>query len=147
MQTITVTQGEYLISTDKEKLDADFIHRFLSGESYWAKNISLEAVKRSIEHSLCYGVYHNGNQVGYAKVITDFTTTAYIGDVFITPEYRRRGLSKWLMETIVSHPEMQGLRRWVLATADAHSLYEKSGFKPLAKPDRWMERHKPDAYS
>lgn len=147
MQLVTVTKDEFLISTDKSKLDIDFIHNYLSKESYWAKNIPLETLKRSIQNSLCYGVYLDNKQVGYAKVVTDFATIAYIGDVFITPSYRGKGISKWLMEVIVAHPEMQNLRRWVLATADAHKLYEKTGFIPLVKPERWMEKHRPDAYS
>lgn len=147
MQDISVSKGEFLITTDKNKLDVDFIHRFLSEKSYWAKNISIEKVKRSIEHSLTYGLFHSGKQIGFAKVITDFSSTAYVGDVFIIEEYRGKGLSKWLMEVIVSHPQMQTLRRWVLATADAHKLYEKTGFRPLAKPERWMEKYTDDSYS
>lgn len=138
--------GDYEISTDRSRLDVSFIHNYLCNESYWAKNISKETVICSIENSMCYGVFCNEKQVGYAKVVTDMATVAYIGDVFITPAFRGKGLSKWLMETIVSHPQMPNLRRWILATADAHKLYEKTGFGPLSKPERWMEKHRPDAY-
>lgn len=138
--------NNFTISTDKQLLDRLMIHQFLSQKSYWAKNISIEVVNRSIEHSLCYGVYDGTRQIGFARVITDYATTAYIGDVFIAGDYRGKGLSKWLMEIIITHPEMQHLRRWILATKDAHTLYEKSGFRPLAFPERWMEKHRPDAY-
>ena len=122
------------------------IHEFLSQESYWAKNRSLEQTKRAIENSLCFGLYHQEQQIGFARVISDFATFAYLGDVFVLEAFRGQGLSKWLMETIVSHPELQGLRRWVLATRDAHTLYEKYGFHALKFPDRWMEKPDPNAY-
>lgn len=143
---IESTHGEYTISTDKQKLDRSMIHQFLAKESYWAKDIPLEKVNRAIENALCYGVYHHEKQIGFARVVTDFAVFAYIGDVFIIHEYRGKGLSKWLMEVIISHPELQSLRRWVLATLDAHKLYEKSGFSKLAFPERWMEKFRPDAY-
>lgn len=146
METHSSVKEDFLITTDKSKLDIAFIYQYLSQESYWAKGITLEIVKCGIEHALTYGVYDKDKQVGYAKVVTDFATVAYIGDVFITPSYRGKGLSVWLMETIIAHPQMQGLRRWVLATRDAHKLYEKTGFKSLAKPERWMEKHRADAY-
>jgi len=146
MNVYTSNNKDYLITTDKSFLDINFIHQYLSQESYWAKGISMDVVKCAIENSLTYGVYHGQRQVGYAKVVTDFASVAYIGDVFITPSHRGKGLSVWLMETIIAHPQMQNLRRWVLATKDAHKLYEKTGFKPLAKPERWMERHREDAY-
>ncbi len=146
METHSSSKEDFFITTDKSKLDVAFIHQYLSQESYWAKGIALETVKCGIENALTYGVYHNDKQVGYAKVVTDFATVAYIGDVFITPSYRDKGLSVWLMETIIAHPQMQQLRRWILATRDAHKLYEKTGFKSLAKPERWMEKHRADAY-
>ncbi|MDJ1503906.1 GNAT family N-acetyltransferase [Xanthocytophaga agilis] len=138
--------GEYTISTDKTRLDIPLIHHFLSTKSYWAINIPYQTVQKSIENSLCFGVYQGKQQVGFARVITDFATVAYLGDVFIQEEYRKNGLSKWLVETITSHPELQGLRRWVLLTSDAHTLYEKYGFKVAARPENWMEKHNPDVY-
>jgi GNAT superfamily N-acetyltransferase len=137
---------EFTISTDRERLQIDVIHGFLSEESYWAKERTLEQTVKAIENSLCYGVYCGEKQIGFARVVTDYATFAYVGDVFILDAYRGRGLSKWLMETIVSHPELQSLRRWVLATKDAHALYEKYGFAELRFPERWMEKTAPNAY-
>jgi GNAT superfamily N-acetyltransferase len=136
----------YTISTEKSRLDLETIHRFLSGEAYWAKNRSLEKTQTAIENSICFGVYEGQQQIGFARVVTDKGTFAYLGDVFILSEFRGRGLSKWLMEAIISHPELQGLRRWVLATRDAHGLYEQFGFSALKFPERWMELAAPDAY-
>ncbi len=138
-------QGEYLISTDKSRLDLAEIHSFLT-TSYWAAGIPMEVVKKSIEHSLAFGVYKGDQQVGFACVITDYATFAYLGDVFILEPFRGQGLSKWLMKVIVAHPELQGLRRWVLLTRDAHGLYQKVGFTELGSPERYMERHFPDVY-
>ncbi|HWY34464.1 MAG TPA: GNAT family N-acetyltransferase [Nitrosopumilaceae archaeon] len=129
----------YSISTDKSLLDPEAIHDYLCNVSYWAKGRSMESVLRSIEHSLCYGVYYEYKQVGFARVITDYVTFAYLADVYILESHRGKGLSKDLMATIVIHPKLQGLRRFVLATRDAHSLYERYGFKALSKPERWME--------
>lgn len=137
---------QYHISTDQTKLDFETIHRYLSGESYWAKGIPEETLRRSIANSICFGVYLGKEQVGFARIISDQATFAYLADVFILPAHRGKGLSKKLMETIVSHPDLNGLRRWVLATADAHGLYAHYGFKPLTKPERWMEKHDPDVY-
>lgn len=134
------TKDDYLISTDKDKLDIAGIHGSLSRESYWALNVPEEVVRRSVEGSLCFGVYHDHAQVGFARVITDFATTAYICDVFVVRKYRGRGLSKWLMECITTLPELQGLRRWMLITRDAHSLYEQVGFATLGQPQGYMER-------
>lgn len=122
------------------------IHQFLSQESYWAQNRALEQTKRAIENSLCFGLYHEEQQIGFARVVSDCATFAYLGDVFILKEFRGRGLSKWLMQTIVEHPDLQGLRRWLLATRDAHGLYEQFDFTALKLPERWMERPAPDAY-
>ena len=141
-----VRRDEFLISTDREQLDVDAIQQFLAEESYWARERTLEQTRTAIENSICFGVYHTGKQIGFASVLTDQATFAYLGDVFIIDEYRGRGLSKWLMEVIISHPDLQGLRRWVLATRDAHTLYEKFGFHALVHPDRWMERPAPNAY-
>lgn len=141
----TWEQGEYTISTERGRLDMDVIQGFLSG-SYWAAGIPRAVVERSIEHSLPFGVYHGTRQVGFARVISDYTTFAYIGDVFVIEEYRGRGLSKWLVEMIVGHPELQGLRRWILMTRDAHGLYQKVGFTPSHTPERLMERYFADVY-
>ena len=125
---------DYSVSTDKSKLDIKLIHKFLSEEAYWSKKIPFEIVKKSIENSFCFGVYHGEEQVGFAKLITDYATYAYLADVFITPSHRGKGLSKMLMSEIINHPELQGLRRISLATTDAHGLYEQFGFKSPAKP-------------
>ena len=139
-------RGEFLVSTDPARLDLDVIHGFLTN-CYWAKGIPREAVSRSIEHSLCFGIYDgNGVQVGFARVISDFATIAYLGDVFLLESHRGRGLSKWMMECIMRHPRLQGLRRWILLTRDAHGLYEKFGFTPLKAPERYMELHRADIY-
>jgi GNAT superfamily N-acetyltransferase len=137
---------DFEISTDKSRLDVDVIYRFLSGESYWAQNRTLEQTRRAIENSLCFGVYAGDRQIGFARVVSDFATFAYIGDVFVLSEFRGRGISKRLMEAIVARPDLQGLRRWLLATRDAHGLYEQFGFSSLKLPERWMERTAPDAY-
>ncbi|WP_295651750.1 GNAT family N-acetyltransferase [uncultured Mucilaginibacter sp.] len=129
----------FFISTDNSLLDFDNVYRYLNEDSYWAKGITKEKLLRAIDNSLCFGVYHDKKQIGFARLITDKATFAYLADVFILDAYRSQGLSKWLMQTIMSHPEVQGLRRWVLATADAHGLYKQFGFGPLAKPDRWMD--------
>jgi GNAT superfamily N-acetyltransferase len=141
----TWTREAYTISTQRERLDTRVIHRFLT-TSYWAQGISLSAVERSLEHSLSFGLYYQEQMVGFARVITDYATFAYLADVFILEEYRGRGLSKWLMETVVEHPELQGLRRWILFTRDAHGLYTKVGFTPASNPQRLMERLCPDAH-
>lgn len=137
-------RGDYLISTDRSRLDVELIHNFLSQTSYWAAGRARAVVERSIEHSLPFGIYKADDQVGFARVVTDYATFAWIADVFVLPEYRGQGLSKWLMEVILAHPKLQGFRRWVLATKDAHSLYERFGFIPLHRPERWMERPDPN---
>lgn len=137
---------DYTISTDKDRLQLNVIQEFLEKDSYWAQGRTIEQTHRAIDNSVCFGVYVGDMQIGFARVVSDFATFAYLGDVFVLTEFRGRGLSKWLMETIVSHPELQGLRRWILATRDAHSLYEKYGFHALKFPDRWMEKPAPDAY-
>ncbi len=140
-------RGEFLLSTDRRRIRLGSVHEFLTS-SYWAKGIPQETVARSIEHSLCFGIYDGqGAQVGFARVVSDFATFAYLGDVFVLESHRGRGLSKWLMECIVGHPALQGLRRWVLLTRDAHRLYEKYGFAALSAPERYMERHQPDVYA
>lgn len=134
------------ISTDKSKLDLPVIYQYLSGESYWAKNIPLELIQKSIEGSICFGVYHHGKQIGYARMITDCATFGYLADVFILESYRGKGLSKWLMEEITNYPAFQPLRRWMLATRDAHGLYKQFGFTELDKPERIMQRLKINPY-
>ena len=136
----------YEISDDPARLDLGVIHRYLSEESYWARRIPRELVARSMAHSLCLGAYAEGEQVGFARVVSDRATFAYLADVFILPAHRGRGLSKRLMAAITAHPELQGLRRWMLATADAHGLYRQHGFTALAKPERFMERRERIAY-
>jgi GNAT superfamily N-acetyltransferase len=138
-------RGEYRINTSRAELDLAVIYQFLT-TSYWAKGIQLDVVRRSIEHSLPFGIYHGAQQVGFARVITDYATYAYVGDVFVLPEYRGQGLGHWLVQTMVAHPDLQGLRRWSLATRDAHALYASVGFTPLQAPERWMERHFPGIY-
>lgn len=138
-------RGEFLVTTDPTRLDVDFIHGYLV-RSYWSEGIPREIVERGIANSLCFGVYEGDNQVGFARIISDFATFAYLADVFIIESHRGRGLSKFLMECIVKHSDLQGLRRWVLGTRDAHGLYAQYGFKPLAKPDRYMEIHDPEVY-
>ena len=138
--------GKFTVSTDRSRLQIEVIQAFLADESYWARARSLEQTQTAIENSICFGLYYDDRQIGFARVISDQATFAYIGDVFVVEEFRGRGLSKWLMEVIVSHPDLQNLRRWVLATRDAHGLYAKFDFGPLKVPDRWMERTAPDAY-
>jgi N-acetylglutamate synthase-like GNAT family acetyltransferase len=133
------------LSTDKRKIDVKAVHQFLS-HSYWAEGIQVDLVKRSIENSLCFGIYHGEKQVGFARVISDFATFAYLADVFIIPKERGRGLSKWMMQAILDHPYLQGLRRFTLATKDAHDLYAQFGFTLFDKPERWMQKHNPDVY-
>jgi GNAT superfamily N-acetyltransferase len=141
LEIITATKGEFIISTDKSKLDLSVIHDYLSNHAYWSRHIPFETVKKASENSLNFGLFKNGTQIGYARVISDFATIAYLGDVFILPEYRGKGLSKWMMELIMSHPNLQGLRRWILLTRDAHNLYKQYGWEPVAKPEAWMEIH------
>lgn len=130
--------GDYFFSTDKEWLQIKYIHQYLSEESYWSKNIPIDIVRKSIEGSLCYGVYHHDQQVGFARVITDNATFAYLADVFIDKEYRGKGLSKDLMRFILESDFTKVVRNFMLATLDAHGLYEQFGFKPLPEPQRMM---------
>jgi GNAT superfamily N-acetyltransferase len=137
-------RGEYTISDDRARLDIKVIHKFLSAESYWATGRSVETVQRSIDNSLPFGVYRGEEQIGFARVVTDYATFAWLADVFVLDESRGRGLAKWLVEVIISHPQLQGFRRWVLATRDAHELYRQYGFRELHRPERWMERPDPN---
>lgn len=136
----------YTISTDRSRLQIDVIHGFLKDESYWARERTREQTVTAIENSICFGLFQGAEQVGFARVVTDLATFAYLGDVFILPSHQGKALGKWLMETIISHPDLQGFRRWVLATRDAHKLYEKYGFTGLKHPERWMEKAAPNAY-
>ena len=139
MTAMVVTDaGRFLISTDRSKLDVEVIHRFLT-RSYWAEGIPLETVTRAIENSLCFGVYNGNEQAGFARVVSDFATYAYLADVFILEPYRERGLGKELIASVMAHPELQGLRRWSLGTRDAHGLYAQFGFTALENPSRMME--------
>jgi len=137
--------GEVEISTDPARFDLDVIHGYLA-RSYWAAGIPRETVERSIAGSLCFGAFDGGRQIGFARVVTDRATFAYLADVFVLGEFRGRGVATRLMEAIVAHPELQNLRRWLLVTRDAHPLYEKFGFRPLEKPDRHMEKVLANAY-
>lgn len=138
--------GDFVISTDRARIDVGTVHQFLSGESYWAAGIPLDVFRRAIEHSLCFGLYQGEEQAGFARVITDYATFAYLADVFVLSPYRGQGLSKWLIGVIRNHPDLQGFRRWMLATQDAHGLYAQFGFTPPAKPEIWMEVWNRDAY-
>lgn len=142
MQKIVESKREnFTISTDPARLDLDIIYDFLA-RSYWAKDRPRERIERSIANSLVFGLYDGDfvKQIGLARVVTDYATFAWLCDVFVDDNYRGKGLGKWLMETILSHPDLQGLRRWLLATRDAHELYAQFGWKPLEKPERWMGR-------
>jgi N-acetylglutamate synthase-like GNAT family acetyltransferase len=138
-----IQQDNILISTDKSKLQLDIIHDYLSKKSYWAEGIPKETVQKSIENSLSFGIYLQQEneliQVGFCRIISDLATYAYLADVFVLEEHRGKGISKLLMETILKHPDLQGLRRWVLATADAHGLYAQYGFTSLDKPENFMQ--------
>lgn len=136
----------YEISDDRHRLDPDVIHRYLTEDSYWAAGISRTLVERSIENSLCLGIYHEGAQVGFGRIVTDKATFAMVADVFVLEAHRGKGLSKWLMQCIIDHPDLQGLRRLLLLTLDAHGLYAQYGFTPLAAPERFMEVLTLDVY-
>lgn len=138
--------GDFLITTDKTKLDIVAIHDFLSKDSGWSDNIPFEKVKTSLDNSLNFGLFHNNKQIGFARVISDFSTIAYLGDIYILDDYRGQGLSQKLMESVMTHPNLQGLRRWILLTSTADWLYEKYGFTKLPKPEIYMELFNPEVY-
>jgi N-acetylglutamate synthase-like GNAT family acetyltransferase len=142
---MTVLSDPFEISTDRNRLDIDFIHQFLT-RSYWAEGISRELVERCVNGSLCFGIYEGSRQVGFARMVTDRATFAYMADVFIDEAYRGRGLSKSLVEAMMAHPDLQGLRRMMLATKDAHGLYARFGFTPVSNPERLMQIVVPDIY-
>jgi GNAT superfamily N-acetyltransferase len=141
---VEVERGDgYVISTDKSRLDVDSIHRYLAGESYWARGRSRAVQERAIANSLCFGVYYDGQQVGFARVVTDCATFGWLCDVFVDDGHRGRGLGKWLVETVVAHPDLAAVRRLLLATRDAHELYRRyGGFDMLSNPERWMARQR-----
>lgn len=141
----TLHRDDYTISADPDRLDLDVIHGFLA-QSYWAAEIPREVVARSVANSVALGLYHREAQVGFARVVTDKATFAYLADVFVLPAHRGLGLGKWLMEAMLAHPELQGLRRWLLATADAHGLYQPFGFTALPHPERYLTIHRPHIY-
>jgi N-acetylglutamate synthase-like GNAT family acetyltransferase len=135
-----VSHAGYEISTDRARLDRALIHRFLRDDSYWARGIPREVLDRAIDNSLCFGLYApDGAQAGFARAVTDRAAIAYLADVFVVEAKRGRGLGKWLIETVLAHPDLQGLRRFFLGTVDAHALYARYGFRPLADPGRMME--------
>jgi N-acetylglutamate synthase-like GNAT family acetyltransferase len=138
--------GEYEISTDTHRLNVEVIHNFLSEESYWSQGISRAIVERAMQNSLCFGMYHRAAQVGFARVVTDKSTFGLLADLFILSAHRGKGLSKWLMRCVVGHEDLQGLRRLLLLTSDAHGLYRQFGFKELGNPSRFMEVLRQDIY-
>ena len=138
-------RDDFLVSTDPARLDVDAVHTFLTS-SYWALGIPRAVVERAIAGSICFGLFHGQRQIGFARVVTDRATFAYLADVYVLEEHRGRGLARWLIETVIAHPDLRGLRRFVLVTRDAHGLYEQFGFTPLAKPENYMEKHWPDVY-
>ncbi len=135
-------KGKYVISTDKRKLNIKVIHGFLQN-AYWSKGIKIERVRKAIRNSLCFGVYEHGHQIGFARVITDYTNFGYLADVFIIESYRGNGLAKWLMSCIMNHSELKNIKAWMLATKDAHGLYSQYGFKPIDEPQKYMRRINP----
>jgi GNAT superfamily N-acetyltransferase len=147
MEPYEVRDGDCIVSTDPSLLDIDVIHAFLSRESYWAGGISREQVQTAVDNSLPFGLYYHGQQIGFARAITDFATFAYLADVFVVEPYRGRGLSKLLLRAVLAHPRLQRLRRWMLGTRDAHGLYAQFGFIPLDDPPRWMELPNASAYN
>jgi N-acetylglutamate synthase-like GNAT family acetyltransferase len=146
MKIIEHTFGDYSITTDKTKLNIVAIHDFLSKYSGWSDNIPFERVKTSIDNSLNFGLFHKDKQIGFARVISDFSTIAYLGDIYVLDDYRGQGLSKQLMNAVMTHPNLQGLRRWILLTSTADWLYEKYGFVKVPKPELYMELYNPEVY-
>jgi N-acetylglutamate synthase-like GNAT family acetyltransferase len=146
MKILEITFDTFLITTDKSKMDVVAIHDFLSKYSGWSDNITFDKVKTSIENSLNFGLFHKNKQIGFARVISDFSTIAYLGDIYVLDDYRGQGLSKKLMDVVMAHPNLQGLRRWILLTSTADWLYEKYGFKKLPKPKLYMELFDPYVY-
>ena len=146
MKPYEIREGDILISDDAALLDRAIIHRFLSKRSYWALGVPREVVERAIEYSLCFGIYKANRQAGFARVVTDCATFAWLADVFILEEQRGQGFSKRLVAAILAHPRLQGLRRFMLGTLDAHGLYAQFGFAPIKEVERFMEIHQPSVY-
>jgi N-acetylglutamate synthase-like GNAT family acetyltransferase len=146
MKIIEITFDDFTISTDKSKMDIVAIHDFLSKYSGWSDNIPFDRVKTSIDNSLNFGLFQNDKQIGFARIISDFSTIAYLGDIYVLDNYRGQGLSKKLMDVVIEHPNLQGLRRWILLTSTADWLYEKYGFTKLPKPELYMELFDPNVY-
>jgi N-acetylglutamate synthase-like GNAT family acetyltransferase len=146
MEIVETTFGAFTITTEESKLDVLAIHDFLCNHSGWSNGITIEKVKTAIDNSLNFGLFHQEKQIGFARVISDFSTIAYLGDIYVLEVYRGQGLSKKLMEAIMSHPNLQGLRRWILLTSTANWLYEKYGFTKLPKPEIYMECYNPNVY-
>jgi GNAT superfamily N-acetyltransferase len=142
---VSERRGEYVVSTDPAGLDVQAVHAYLT-RSYWSEGIPIEVVRRSIANSLCFGLYRGAEQVGFARIVSDLATFAYLADVYVLEEHRGHDLGVWLVDFITRHPDLQGLRRWSLATRDAHELYRRFGWTDLKSPERWMERHFPDLY-
>lgn len=143
--TMEWRRADYLVTCDRSRIQTDLVTGFLA-DSYWAAGIPEDVVRRSIEGALCFSLFDGERQIGFARVITDFATFGYLADVFVLPEYRGAGLGIWLVECVMAHPGLQGFRRWMLGTRDAHSLYARFGFTPMRNPDRFMEKHNPNAY-
>ena len=141
-----ITKGPFSATAERQRIDVDAVHAFLT-RCFWARGISRELVAKSIAHSLCFGLFHEKAQIGFARVVTDYSTYAYLCDVYVLEDYRGKGLGKWMMEFLMGHPELQGLRRFQLATRDAHGLYRPFGFERLVKPERHMEIFRPGMYS
>jgi GNAT superfamily N-acetyltransferase len=139
-------RGEFVVSTDAARLEREVIHRYLAEESYWAKGMARETLERAVAHSLCFGLYAGEAQIGFARVISDYATYAYLSDVFVLEAYRGQGLGQWLLACVVAHPDLQSLRRFGLTTRDAQSLYARLGWQPLRYPERHMERLPEDYY-
>ncbi|HEY4652911.1 MAG TPA: GNAT family N-acetyltransferase [Cyclobacteriaceae bacterium] len=144
--TIEVVLNDYVFSSEKSRIDVGYVHRYLAERSYWAKGIPVDTVRASIANSLCVGIYKDGQQVGFGRLITDYATFGYLADVFVDEGHRGNGLSKKLVELILSYQPVKKLRRLMLGTVDAHGLYGRYGFTPLKHPERFMEIHRPDIY-
>jgi GNAT superfamily N-acetyltransferase len=143
---VVARRGPYFVSTDPRLLDVSLIHKFLSEQSYWAPGIPRDVVGRSLENSLCFGLFCDSEQIGFARLVTDRATFAWLADVFVIEAHRGQGLGRWLVGSLLEHPDLQGLRRILLGTRDAHGLYQRFGFTPLAEPSRFLEIHRPDIY-
>jgi len=146
MEIIEITFDDFIITTDKSKMDIVAIHDFLSKYSGWSDDIPFENVKTSVGNSLNFGLFHDNKQIGFARIISDYSTIAYLGDIYVLENYRGQGLSKKIMEAVMGHPNLQGLRRWILLTSTAEWLYEKYGFTKLPKPELYMELFNPNVY-